>query len=170
MKRTAMFMFVLFVLIISIAFMATVNWPYIDRAFTNKAEYAGGQNILHVPAGGDLQQAIDTAQPGYTITLDPGAVYSGNFILRNKPGDEFVTITTAGADPLEGTRITPQAATSLACHLNRARRASLQADEPGDIRGGRRLFFRHRGAGVRLCDNGGGTRSEYRAQPPLHPR
>jgi hypothetical protein len=114
MKRTALFMFVLFVLIISIAFMPTVNWLYLDRAFTNRAEYAGGQNIINVPAGGDLQQAIDAAQPGDTIALDPGAVYTGNFILRDKTGDEFVTITTAGADPLEGTRITPQAATSLA--------------------------------------------------------
>src|SRR5215510_6975849 len=76
--------------------------------------YAGNHNIIHVPAGGDLQQAIDAAQPGDTITLDPGAIYAGNFILRNKISDTFVTITTAGADPLEGTRITPQTASRLA--------------------------------------------------------
>jgi hypothetical protein len=74
----------------------------------------GSQNIIHVPAGGNLQQAIDAAQPGDTITLDPGAVYTGNFILPNKTGNEFVTITTAGADPLEGSRITPQDASWLA--------------------------------------------------------
>jgi hypothetical protein len=74
----------------------------------------GQAQILHVPAGGDLQQAIDAARPGDTITLDPGAIYTGNFILRKKTGNAFVTITTAGADPLEGTRITPQEASMLA--------------------------------------------------------
>jgi hypothetical protein len=74
----------------------------------------GQANVIHVPAGGDLQLAIDAAQPGDTITLDPGAIYTGNFILRKKTGYAFVTITTAGADPLEGTRITPQEASSLA--------------------------------------------------------
>ena len=79
-----------------------------------RIEYTDNRNIIHVPAGGDLQQAIDAAQSGDTITLDPGAVYTGNFILKNKICNEFVTITTAGADPLEGTRITPQAASGLA--------------------------------------------------------
>jgi hypothetical protein len=76
--------------------------------------FAAGQNILHVPAGGDLQQAIDAAQPGDTITLEPGALYTGNFVLRNKTGNGWITITTAGADPLEGSRITPATAASLA--------------------------------------------------------
>jgi hypothetical protein len=108
MKRTALLVSVSFVVIIS---LATLNWPRIGGAFTHTV---AGHNVLHVPAGGDLQQAIDAAQPGDTITLDPGAVYPGNFILRNKTGNAFVTITTAGADPLEGTRITPQEAQSLA--------------------------------------------------------
>ena len=78
------------------------------------AASAAGQNILQVPAGGDLQQAIYAAQPGDTITLEPGALYTGNFVLRNKIGNGWITITTAGADPLEGSRITPQTAASLA--------------------------------------------------------
>jgi hypothetical protein len=123
MKRTALLVSVLFVVIS----LATLNWPRIGGALTNTANKHisgsmkdksamtdGGQNILHVPAGGNLQQAIDAAQPGDTITLDPGAIYTGNFILRNKTGNAFVTITTAGTDPLEGTRITPQAASLLA--------------------------------------------------------
>jgi hypothetical protein len=75
---------------------------------------AAGGDTHRVPGGGNLQQAIDAARPGDTIALEPGAVYTGNFILPNKKGNEFLTITTAGADPLEGSRITPQAASSLA--------------------------------------------------------
>ena len=78
------------------------------------AAFAADQNVLHVPAGGNLQQAIDAALPGDKITLEPGAIYIGNFVLQNKTGNGWVTITTAGADPLEGSRITPQTATSLA--------------------------------------------------------
>ena len=37
-----------------------------------------------VPAGGDLQAAIDIAQPGDTIILQAGGSYNGNFRLRNK--------------------------------------------------------------------------------------
>ncbi|HEU0139430.1 MAG TPA: hypothetical protein VFQ79_06965 [Bryobacteraceae bacterium] len=36
------------------------------------AAFAAGQNVLHVPAGGNLQQAIDAALPGDTIAIKPG--------------------------------------------------------------------------------------------------
>ncbi len=51
------------------------------------APFAAGQTVRHVPAGGALQQAIDAAQPGDTITLEPGALYTGNFVLPNKTGN-----------------------------------------------------------------------------------
>jgi hypothetical protein len=70
---------------------------------------AVAQTTIHVPAGGNLQQAIDQAQPGDTITLAPGATYTGNFRLRKKLGSGFITITTAdpGTLPPPGSRITP---------------------------------------------------------------
>jgi hypothetical protein len=101
MKRTALFV----ALVVAVVFAG---------ALVNVNQASNGRNIIHVPPGGNLQQAIDAAQPGDTITLEPGTVYVGNFILRKKSGNAFVTITTAGADPLEGTRITPQAASLLA--------------------------------------------------------
>jgi hypothetical protein len=73
------------------------------------AASACAQSIIHVAAGGDLQQAIEDAQPGDTILLDSGAVYTGNFRLRNKLEDAIVTIATArpaSAPPATG-RITP---------------------------------------------------------------
>ena len=39
---------------------------------------------ISVPAGGDLQAALDAAKPGDVITLEPGATYVGNFVLTNK--------------------------------------------------------------------------------------
>ena len=70
---------------------------------------------IHVPKGGNLQAAIDAAQPGSTITLQPGAEYIGDFILRTKPGEEYITITTADASklPAAGKRISPAYAPGL---------------------------------------------------------
>ena len=63
-----------------------------------------------VPAGGNLQQAIDAARPGDTITLEPGVTYVGNFILPPKSGNQFITIRTAAVDgqPANGERATPE--------------------------------------------------------------
>lgn len=51
-----------------------------------------GAAVIAVPAGGDLQAAIDRAKAGDTITVAAGATYVGNFILRVKPGNQFITI------------------------------------------------------------------------------
>lgn len=71
---------------------------------------------IRVPADGDLQAAIDRAKPGDTIVLAPGATYVGAFVLREKEGDDAITIRTA-ADPSlpgDGERITPAHAPRLA--------------------------------------------------------
>ena len=62
-----------------------------------------------VAAGGNLQQAIDNAQPGDTIALEAGATYTGNFVLPNKSGSDWITIRTAGATglPGDGERVSP---------------------------------------------------------------
>src|SRR6185503_3112395 len=66
---------------------------------------------ISVPAGGELQAALDAAQPGDVITLEPGATYVGNFVLPNKGAvNDFITVRSAAPDaslPPAGTRITP---------------------------------------------------------------
>src|SRR5262245_3626991 len=64
---------------------------------------------ISVPAGGSLQQAINSAQPGDTIELQAGATYVGNFTLPVRNGDGFITIRTAGdfGLPSAGARISP---------------------------------------------------------------
>jgi hypothetical protein len=71
--------------------------------------------VLTVPANGNLQNALNAAQPGDTITLAPGAVYRGNFTLPAKTGSSYITITTAQLNtlPPEGQRITPATASYL---------------------------------------------------------
>jgi hypothetical protein len=58
----------------------------------------GSAASLVVPAGGDLQAAIDRARPGDVILLEPGAIYIGNFTLPATSGARYITIRSA-ADP-----------------------------------------------------------------------
>ena len=76
---------------------------------------SAGSGVIYVPAGGDLQRAIDQASPGSTITLQPGAEYVGNFVLRVKPGAAFITITSSDPTklPPPGKRMSPTYANSL---------------------------------------------------------
>ena len=69
-----------------------------------------------VAAGGDLQAAINAAQPGDTILLPAGATFTGPYTLPVKSGTAFITIRTATADsslPAAGTRIDPSHAALL---------------------------------------------------------
>ena len=72
---------------------------------------------IYVPDGGDLQQALDAAQPGDVILLAQGAEYVGNFVLPVKTGDGWITIRTFIPDavlPPSGVRILPAYAPLLA--------------------------------------------------------
>ena len=64
--------------------------------------------VVHVKAGQSLQAAIDAAQPGDRITLEPGAVYQGPFHLPRKAGDQWIAIASASEQlPPRGQRVTP---------------------------------------------------------------
>ncbi len=70
-----------------------------------------------VPAGGDLQAALAAAQPGDVLLLDPGATYTGNFVLPAKTGDDEIVVRTAlpaDRQPRRGTRIGPDSTLPLA--------------------------------------------------------
>ena len=72
---------------------------------------------ISVPAGGDLQAAINTARPGDTILLAPGATYTGSFVLPVHGGTSYITIRTnadPGLVPAAGMRMTPAYAPYLA--------------------------------------------------------
>ena len=69
-------------------------------------------SVISVPAGGDFQQALNSAKCGETIQLQAGAVYTGNFHLPAQTCDDahWIIIRTSTPDsnlPAEGTRISP---------------------------------------------------------------
>jgi hypothetical protein len=73
--------------------------------------------VVTVSGGGDLQAAINNAQPGDTIVLQAGATFTGNFVLPQKSGSAYVTITSSGdlsRLPAAGTRMDPSYAPLLA--------------------------------------------------------
>ena len=74
--------------------------------------------VVFVAAGGNLQAALDSAVPGSTIRLAPGATYTGNFVLRNKANKaDAGAITVRAADDATlppGQRVGPASAAVMA--------------------------------------------------------
>ncbi len=71
---------------------------------------------ISVPAGGNLQTALNNAQPGDVILLAAGASYVGNFVLPAKATSGWITVRTAASDaalPASGVRMTPSYAAQL---------------------------------------------------------
>lgn len=69
---------------------------------------------INVAAGEDLQTVLNMAEPGDTIVLQQGATFTGNYILPVHPGAGYITIKSGGSIPTDGTRVTPQTATTYA--------------------------------------------------------
>ena len=73
---------------------------------------------ITVNAGGNLQAAINAAQPGDVIQLQAGATFTGNFVLPDKGATTgFITIRSATDDlflPAVGARMDPVFAPYLA--------------------------------------------------------
>ena len=76
--------------------------------------------VVHVKSGENLQAALDAAEPGDHITLDPGATYTGPFRLLRKTGDQWIVITSAGQLPPRGRRVGPSDAARCRASLPRA--------------------------------------------------
>src|SRR5262245_27650342 len=75
----------------------------------------GGQ-VWMVNAGGDLQTALNAAQPGDTVLVQAGATFTGNLVLPSKSGASMITIRSSAADstlPAANARITPAYAALL---------------------------------------------------------
>jgi hypothetical protein len=98
------------------AFACTAAFAFLVLALAPRAADAAD---IYVPAGADLQAALNAAQGGDTILLQPGASYVGNFKLPAHAGDRYITVRTAPTGdllPPSGTRITPDYSRYLA-HL-----------------------------------------------------
>jgi hypothetical protein len=91
----------------AVALLPQLPQAYID---TSTIPVATG-TTRSVGAGGDFQAALNAAQPGDMIVLQPGAVFQGPFTLPNKTsGTGWITVRTSvpdGSFPVPGTRVTP---------------------------------------------------------------
>lgn len=84
----------------------------------------GNRQIIRVPAGGNLQQAIDRANSGDIIELQAGATYN-EIVLPNKPLTNFVTIQSSAIKQLpENTRVSPKQKNLMAKIITRGKGAS----------------------------------------------
>src|SRR6185436_20184847 len=72
---------------------AEQNAPQPPRASVDIPQLKTGGQTIRVPAGGDLQKALDEAKAGDRIELQPRATYEGPFHLKAKEGDEWIVIT-----------------------------------------------------------------------------
>jgi hypothetical protein len=89
--------------------------PPLETPDTKSLSLAG-QTIV-VRAGDNLQAALDNAQPGEILTLEAGATFTGNFVLPNKTGSDWIVIRSSAADsnlPAPETRVAPADARFLA--------------------------------------------------------
>jgi plastocyanin len=84
------------------------------RTYLDTRYVAPTGKTINVPAGGDLQAAINNAARGDVIQLAAGARFVGNFYLPAKAGTGWFTIRTGTTLPAEGTRVTPSTASSFA--------------------------------------------------------
>ena len=71
----------------------------IAATFALVARGAGAQGApIVVGAGGNLQAALNQAQPGQVVLLEAGATFDGNFILPVKTGSSYITVRTSTPD------------------------------------------------------------------------
>jgi len=90
--------------------------PELPRSYVDTTYVAPTGATLAVAAGGNLQAALDAAQPGDVVTLQAGATFTGSFTLHAKAGTGWVIVRTSAPDsslPPLGTRITPSYASVL---------------------------------------------------------
>jgi hypothetical protein len=88
--------------------------PALPRLVDLGAAPTGGRVVTLGP-GGNLQAALDGAQPGDIVTLAAGATYTGPFTLPRKMGDGWITVRSSALDslPPAGRRVSPEQASLM---------------------------------------------------------
>src|SRR5438128_2238704 len=84
--------------------------PELPRTYVDTRYVAPSGRRVMVRRGENLQAALDAAQSGDVLLLEPSATFVGNFTLPEKAGAGWITIRSAAPEaqlPPEGTRITP---------------------------------------------------------------
>ena len=116
---------------ITLAVVGGSAWTPTIATTSAEPGFQATSQIIDVPAGGNLQQALNQVQPGGTVRLARGATYIGSFTLPAKNGTEYILITTANASlPAPGVRINPSYKPQLAT-IRSATTSSALSTAPG---------------------------------------
>jgi len=121
------------VLFLSMLF-ASFRTPYVRNFLTKLSLFAAVPTAfcatVAVPAGGDLQAAINNANPGDTIVLTAGATYTGNYTLPAKGISRlYITIQTSALDKLPTGRVSPQDLPNMASLVSQSGGPIITADD-----------------------------------------
>ncbi len=126
---------------LAVVILLVVSLVFAVAAFSGKLNFFSapletvseqGKTIIRVPAGGDLQAAINQAKGGDTIELTAGATYYGEIILPNKPLADYVTIQTSAVKQLpENQRVTPAQSNLMAKIVSRGKGSPAVSTENG---------------------------------------
>jgi len=73
-------------------------FPAPPRVFLDTSYTPPSGRTIAVGAGGDLQAALNAAQPGDVITLGPAVVFRGNFSLPKKAGPDWIVVRSGTSD------------------------------------------------------------------------
>src|SRR2546422_9331125 len=89
--------------------VADAAQPAFPQEFADTSLQPPKGKTISVSSGGDLQGALNSAQPGDVIVLQAGAAYSGPFTLPNKSGSGWITVRSSADSslPAPGTRVAP---------------------------------------------------------------
>jgi hypothetical protein len=88
--------------------------PELPREYLATGMPAVTGRSIRVPAGSNLQAAVEAAELGDELVLDAGATYTGTLTLPKKAGSGWLIIRSSGSLPAEGVRVTPADAPRLA--------------------------------------------------------
>jgi len=87
----------------------TVVLPELPRIYVDTSMPTQTGQTITVASGGNLQTALNNAQPGDTIVLEAGATFTGNFILPTKsnPNNKWIIIKSSKENllPPQGVRV-----------------------------------------------------------------
>jgi hypothetical protein len=98
------------------AISAEAGRPEPPRAWVDTSYPVTHGRTIAVREGGNLQRALEHAQPGDVIELQPGATYRGPFTLPAKRGSGWIIVKSAdpaGKLPASGTRVSPKDAAAM---------------------------------------------------------
>ncbi|MBI4014154.1 MAG: hypothetical protein HY359_17685, partial [Candidatus Rokubacteria bacterium] len=89
--------------------VAQATTPQLPLVYLDTAYVAPTGAVINVSAGGDLQAALNQAQPGDVVQLQAGATFTGNFALPYKSGTGWIYIQSSALAslPPAGTRVSP---------------------------------------------------------------